>query len=109
MAYHIAHILPFPSVGGVEIAAFRLMVSLEGAQFRNTAFCLRGAESVLRQFAGAGIETATHDQVEPSYRHPRAFLQNSLRLAREFRRRGVSLVHCQDVLAAHHTALAGRL
>jgi glycosyltransferase involved in cell wall biosynthesis len=109
MTYHIAHILPFPSMGGVEVAALRLMESLEGEQFRNTAFHVRGAESVARAFGAAGFETVGHDQVEPSYLHPRAFFQNSLRLAREFRQRGVNLVHCQDLLAAHYTALAGRL
>jgi glycosyltransferase involved in cell wall biosynthesis len=96
-------------MGGVEVAALRLMETLEGEQFRNTAFHGRGAESVARTFGAAGFETVGHDQVEPSYLHPRAFVQNSLRLAREFRQRGVNLVHCQDLLAAHYTALAGRL
>lgn len=109
MTHHIAHILPFPSVGGVEIAALRLMEGLEGDQFHNTAFCLRGAESATRLFTEAGFETVDFEPVEPSYRHPRAFLRNTFRLAREFRRRSVSLVHCQDVLAAHHAAVAGRL
>lgn len=109
MTHRIAHVLPFPSVGGVEIAALRLMEGLEGDRFHNTAFCLRGAEGVSHLFAGAGFEAVEYDPVEPSYRHPRAFLQNAFRLARELRRRRVSLVHCQDVLAAHYTALAGRL
>ena len=109
MIYHIAHVLPFPSVGGVEIAALRLMQGLEGDHFHNTAFCLRGAESVAHMFETSGFEAVDYEPVEPSYRHPGAFLRNAFRLAREFRRRGVSLVHCQDVLAAHYTALAGRL
>ncbi len=37
------------------------------------------------------------------------FLQASLRLAHELRRHGVDLVHCADLLAAHHAALAGWL
>ncbi|HMZ21228.1 MAG TPA: glycosyltransferase, partial [Blastocatellia bacterium] len=109
MTQHIAHILPFPSVGGVEIAALRLMEGLEGGGFHNTAFCLRDAGGVSRLFAEAGFETSEYDDVEPSYRHPRAYWQNALQLAREFRRREVSLVHCQDVLAAHCLGLAGRL
>lgn len=109
MTQHIAHILPFPSVGGVEIAALRLMEGLEGGGFHNTAFCLQDATGVTRLFAEAGFETEQYEAVEPSYRRPRAYWQNSLRLAREFRRREVSLVHCQDVLAAHCIGLAGRL
>jgi glycosyltransferase involved in cell wall biosynthesis len=109
MTHHIAHILPFPSVGGVEIAALRLMEGLEGDHFHNTAFCLRGAESVARLCAASGFEAVDYEAIEPSYRHPSAFLRNAFRLAREFRRRSVNLVHCQEVLAAYHAAVAGRL
>jgi glycosyltransferase involved in cell wall biosynthesis len=109
MTHHIAHILPFPSVGGVEIAALRLMEGLEGEELHNTAFRLQTADSVGRMFTGAGFDAVSYEAVEPSYRHPGAYLRNCFRLAREFRQRGVSLVHCQDVLAAHYTAVAGRL
>ena len=81
MTHHIAHILPFSSVGGVEIAALRLMKGLEGDQFHNTAFCLRAAESVARLFTEAGFEAVDYEPVEPSYRHPGAFLRNAFRLA----------------------------
>lgn len=109
MAYHIAHMLPFPSVGGVEIAALRLMEGLEGDDFHNTAFCLEDADSVAQLFAGAGFEAVSYDAIQPSIRRPRAFLRNAIGLAREFTRRGVSLVHCEDLMAAHFTAIAGRL
>lgn len=109
MVLHIAHIMPSASLGGVEFAALRLMSGLEGTRFHNTAFCLAGSNPAASMLAEAGFEVATYEPVEPSYRHPRAFLRNSWRLAGEFRRRGVGLVHCQDLLGAYYASVAARL
>jgi glycosyltransferase involved in cell wall biosynthesis len=107
--FHIAHILPFSSVGGTEIATLRIAQGLRREPFEHTAFCIAGTTQPEKLFADAGFETASFEEVQPSYRHPRAFLAASFRLARELKQRGVSLVHCADVLAAHFTAFAGML
>ena len=54
-------------------------------------------------------------RARPTYRPYRvtdmrlAYLRASLAIAREFRRQRVDLVHCADLLAAHHAGLAGWL
>jgi glycosyltransferase involved in cell wall biosynthesis len=107
--YNVAHVLPWPSVGGTELATLRIAQAVESAGFRSVAFCLAEGQPVRELFRAAGFETARYEGVPPSYLHPRAFLRNSLALAREFRRRRVRLVHCSDVLAGFYAALAGRL
>jgi glycosyltransferase involved in cell wall biosynthesis len=107
--YNVAHVLPWPSVGGTELATLRIAQAVEPSGFRGVAFCLAEAEPVRELFRAGGFETVAYEPVPPSYLHPRAFLRNSLALAREFRRRRVRLVHCSDVLAGFYAALAGRL
>lgn len=107
--YHIAHVLPWPAVGGTEHATLRIARALEGGPFRPVAFCPGGESPVRGMFAAGGLDTVAYERVEPSYRHPGAFLRNTLRLAREFRRRRIALVHCSDLLAAYYAALAGKL
>lgn len=107
--YTVAHVLPWPSIGGTEQATLRVARAVEPLGFRSVAFRLKGAHALGEMFRAAGFETAEYEAVPPSYRHPRAFLRNSFALAREFRRRRVSLVHCSDVLGAYYAALAGRL
>jgi glycosyltransferase involved in cell wall biosynthesis len=107
--YHIAHMLPFPAWGGTEASTLRIVQGLHDAPFRHTAFCLPQAALPRQCFTAAGVATATFAGVQPSYRQPRAFLSAALQLAREFRRRGIRLVHCADVLAGYFTAVAGRL
>lgn len=108
-AYNIAHVLPWPSIGGTELATLRIAQALSGGQFRHVAFCLDDAAPVRDLFRASGFETARYAAVPPSYRHPKAFLRNSYGLAREFKRRNVSVVHCSDLLAGFYAGLAGRL
>jgi glycosyltransferase involved in cell wall biosynthesis len=107
--YKIAHILPWSSVGGVEQATLRIAQATEGDGFRSTAFCLPDADVVADMFAAADFQVARYEAVEPSYRHPQAFLRASFRLAGELKRRRIDLVHCADLLAAHRTAFAAWL
>ncbi len=107
--YHIAHILPWPSIGGVEQATFRIAQAVEGERFKSVAFCLGGAAPVIDLFASSGFETAVYKAVDPSYRHPASFLRASFSLAREFRHREIDLVHCSDLLSGYYAGLAGRL
>jgi glycosyltransferase involved in cell wall biosynthesis len=106
---NIAHILPFAAVGGTEHGTLRLIQALDAQRFRHIAFCETGAPAVREFFESAGIETAAYDMVEPSYRRPRRFLRACLDLRRALRSRRVDIVHCADLLAAHHTAIAARM
>lgn len=105
----IAHILPWPNVGGTEQATLRIARAVEGPEFRNIFFHLEGATSVKDLFNAAGFETISYRAVEPSYSHPKVFLQESFQRSREFARRKVDLVHCSDILAAHWTAVSARM
>jgi glycosyltransferase involved in cell wall biosynthesis len=103
----IAHVLPWAGgIGGVEVATLRMVQTVEG--FRHIFWCRRDAPLVAEYFGAAG-EVVRYDALEHSFRHPAAFLRNSWRLARAFRRHGVAVVHCSDLQGAHYAALAGRL
>lgn len=105
----IAHVLPFPSVGGTEHATMRVARSVDASRFSSIAFCLREAEPVRALVASSGIPCVTYEPPVPSYRHAPSFLRSSLALARAFRRHRVDLVHCADLEAAHQVAVAGWL
>jgi glycosyltransferase involved in cell wall biosynthesis len=105
----IAHILPWPSVGGTEAATVRLAQAIEGDEFSSVAFCLRGAAPVRALFEEAGIPVIEYEAVEPSLRRPSRFVRSSVVLARQLRAADVSLVHAADLLAAHRSSLAALL
>jgi glycosyltransferase involved in cell wall biosynthesis len=105
----IAHILPWPAVGGTEHATLRIALAVDRDRFASVAFCVPGADAVRTLFEQEGFECATYQPATPSYRRAIGFIRDSIRLARQFRRRRIDLVHCADLLAAHHAALAGWL
>jgi glycosyltransferase involved in cell wall biosynthesis len=105
----IGHIMPWPSVGGTEHAQARLAAAVEGDEFTSVAFCLREAGPVRALFEAAGIPVVEYDAVEPSIRHPRAYVRASLDLARRLRDAQVDLVHFADVIAAHRCSLGAVL
>ena len=107
-AYNIAHILPWPSVGGTEHATLRLAQAVE-ARYQSKIFCLDQAVAVRNMYADAGFETVSYKPITPSYRHLKRFLHDSYVLAQEFRRTDIDIVHCSDILAAYHVAVAGRM
>jgi glycosyltransferase involved in cell wall biosynthesis len=107
--YNVAHVMPWAAVGGTEHATLRIARATEGAGFGHVMFCRSDAPEVRDFFAAAGCETVTFDPVEPSYRRAHRFARDSYRLAREFRRRRVDVVHCADVAAAFGAGLAGRM
>jgi glycosyltransferase involved in cell wall biosynthesis len=106
---NIAHVMPWAAVGGTEHATLRIVRATAGAGFGHVVFCRRDAPEVRDFFESEGCETALYDPVEPSYRRADRYARDSWRLAREFRRRRASLVHCADVAAAASGGLAGRL
>ncbi len=105
----IAHILPFPSVGGTEHATLRIAQVVDASRFSSVAFGLPEADSVRSLFVAAGVPCTAYEPAVPSYRDIAGYFRASFRLAREFKRQRVDLVHCADLLAAHHAGLAGRL
>src|SRR6476620_6716376 len=92
--FRIAHILPWSSVGGTEQATLRITKEVSGQEFKHIAFCHSGPSAVQRLFANEGIETVNYEPSEPSYRHGAKFLRSSVRLAREFKKQEIDLVHC---------------
>jgi glycosyltransferase involved in cell wall biosynthesis len=107
--HRIAHIMPWDGVGGTEQAALRIGRAVEAAGFETTFFCLGSASRVREFFSSAGFETATWRADYPRFNGYRDFLHESTELAKEFRRYGISLVHCGDVPAGAYAALGGRL
>lgn len=107
--FRIAHMMPWCSVGGVELATFRIAKALERTEFEHIAFCYRDAQPVRSLFTDAGFSSVNYVVEEPSYRRPGPFMSASLALARLLREQRIDLVHCADLLAGHYTALAGRL
>jgi glycosyltransferase involved in cell wall biosynthesis len=105
----IAHVLPFPAIGGTEHATLRIAAAVDRSLFRHVAFCLPHAVTVRAFFENAGLPVIGYEPSPPSYRHSVGFVRSSWILAREFKRRKVDLVHCSDLLAAYYAALAGRL
>ena len=109
MLKRVAHILPFPSVGGTEHATLRIAKAIDPRRFTSIAFCLPHAVPVQQFVSNCGIPCATYQPPVPSYRHGAAYLRSSIALARELLRCRVDIVHCSDLQAAHQVALAGRI
>ena len=105
----IAHIMPWPSVGGTEHAQARLAAAVEGDEFTNVAFCLPDAGGVRALFENAGIPVQEYGTGEPSFRRPGPWVRASLDLARRLRGAQVDLVHFADVVAGHHCSLGALL
>ncbi len=105
----VAHILPWPTVGGTEIATLRIVKALNALDFQHVAFCTTDAAPVESFFRDAGVATATYRSVDLSYRRPRPFLRASLHLAAQFRRHRAALVHCSDLIAGLRAAPAAKL
>ncbi len=105
----VAHILPWPTVGGVEQATLRIMKLAAGEGVEHVAYCLRGEHAARDLFSGAGCEVGAFDAVQPSVRSPAPWWRANRDLARDLRRREVGLVHCSDVIAAHYVSPAGRM
>jgi glycosyltransferase involved in cell wall biosynthesis len=105
----VAHILPFPSVGGTEQATLRIMKAVEPYGYSGVAVLLEHTEELRQFFEDSGRPVVGWPAPTPSLRHGKTFLAESRALAGELTRLKVNLVHCSDFKAAWHTALAGRL
>lgn len=103
----IAHILPFPAIGGTEIATLRLAQAAQSHGYQSIMFCLN--PEVQELFTADGFRTFPYSATQPSYRHPSSYWRDSAELARRIRQENVSLIHCADILGAHYVSLAALL
>src|SRR6185369_7967186 len=105
----IAHLLPWPGIGGTEHATLRIARAAAERGYRNVAFYRQDSPVVGEFFRDAGLETAPYELAELSARRPLPFVRNTLALRRAFRAHQVDLIHCADIDAALQVAPAGRL
>ena len=105
----VAHVLPYPSIGGTEHATLRAMKAVEPAGFEALAVLLSDTAELRRFFRQENVPVMGWSPAEPSIRHGGTYLASARALASEFRRLGVRLVHCSDYLAGWYAGLAGRL
>jgi glycosyltransferase involved in cell wall biosynthesis len=105
----VGHVLPFGGgVGGTELATVRLAEAASRSGIRSVMFSVRNPR-VAEFFRSYGYRVVEFEEAQPSYRHPGRYWRASWDLARQFRREGIDLVHCADVLGAHYTSLAAML
>jgi glycosyltransferase involved in cell wall biosynthesis len=105
---HVAHILPWPNVGGTEIATLRLIRAAASLGYRSTVFHMVGADAVADVFRD-DADLQEMEEIEPSYRHGWRYIARSRVLARRFRDRGVHAIHCADIRGAFLSGLAGKI
>ncbi len=104
----IAHLLPWPTIGGVEIATFRLIEETK-QEFRHIAFCMPETPELGAALQVAGAEVVTYLPPQPSARHFLRYLSESRLVADLLRRHNVDLAHCSELKAAYHNSLAALL
>jgi glycosyltransferase involved in cell wall biosynthesis len=101
-------VLPFPGVGGTEIATRRIIDAVLPFGVENSALLLRPTEEQAAYLRAAGVPIVIPRVVpEPSFRRALRFMFDSHTLARAFM--DVDLIHCADVPGAYYAAVAGRL
>jgi glycosyltransferase involved in cell wall biosynthesis len=105
----VAHLLPWPGIGGTEHATLRIARAAAERGYRNIAFYREDSPLVGEFFRDAGLETVPYALAELSVRRPLPFTRNTLALRGAFQAHGVDLVHCADIDAALQVAPAGRL
>lgn len=105
----VLHVLPFPGIGGTEVATRRIAEAVRPFGVQSAALLLRPAADLQAYLEEGGIPCLQGLQrPQPSLvREAPSFLRTSHALARAFQ--AFDLVHCADVSAAYHVAVAGRL
>jgi len=108
--FKVAHLMPFPGMGGTEVATLRIIRASGRYGVKHVAVFFQGNEALLDAFRKEQVPSISWECPSPSLvRRSIQFLGESRKLARELKRLEVDLVHCADVLGAYSGALAGRL
>jgi len=107
----IAHILPWANVGGTELATVRLADAMRAGGHDSVLYVLDDpkAGEVADLVRDHGFPLARYAHAVPRRANPLPYLAATARLAIDFRRRGIGLVHGADVTGACFAAQAGRL
>ena len=103
---HVVFSIDTMSVGGTEMNALRTAERLDRRRFRVTVVTLRGEGPLAARYADLGIPVVRfpiHSLYGPGT------VRQGLRLARFFRREGVSVVHCHDQYSNFFTVMSARL
>ncbi len=109
-SFKVAHLMPFPGLGGTEIATLRVIQASARHGVESVALFFEPTEELLNAFRKEQVPVMCPERPFPSLvRRSPKFWKQSYALARELKRLRVDLVHCADVLAAYSGALAGRL
>jgi glycosyltransferase involved in cell wall biosynthesis len=108
-AVNVLHVLPFPGIGGTEIATRRVAEAVRPFGVQSSALLLRPAADLQAYIEEGGIACLDGLQrPEPSLlRNALSFLSSSRALARTFQ--AFDIIHCADIHAAYYVAVAGRL
>lgn len=106
---NVIHVMPFPGVGGTEVATLRVMNAVAAHGVANHTLLLATTPELHGFFENAGIPVTVADPTpQPSLRRGLQFLRDGRRLASQLRSLNASLVHCADILAAYHVAAVCR-
>lgn len=105
----VLHVMPYPGVGGTEIATRRIADAARSYGIHSTAMLLQPTTDQIDYFEAAGIPCLKADpRPEPSLLReaPRFFREcwRTAKVCADF-----DIVHCADSAAAYHVAAAGRL
>jgi glycosyltransferase involved in cell wall biosynthesis len=105
----VLHVMPYPGIGGTEIATRRIADAARSYGVHSTALLLQPTADQVDYFEAAGIPCVrAKARPEPSLvREAPRFLRDSWRAAAicaDF-----DIVHCADAAAAYHVAAAGRM
>lgn len=102
--------MPFGGVGGTEVATLRIANAAKTIGVHSLVLCLDPSPVVRAYFEDAGVDVVEcAERPEPSIRRGISYYRQSKAVARELRRRGVTVLHGADVAAGFHCGLAGRL
>lgn len=105
----VAHLLPWPGVGGVEQATLRIAQAARARGVRNVMLVRADADHVHDFVTDHGFAAVRFAPVQLSGRRPAAYLRNMRAIAGALQHQGAELLHCADVMGGFYGALAGRL
>jgi glycosyltransferase involved in cell wall biosynthesis len=109
VARTVAHVLPWPGIGGTEHATLRIARAAAEHGYRSIAFYREDSPVVGEFFRDAGLDTVPYALAELSLRRPLPFMRNTMSVRRALEALHVDIVHCADIDAALQVAPAGRL